>query len=103
MPRTTSGRKPPAQPGRRLKRNYFFIYLVILGAWIVKVVMHSFVRIEGLGTFYHALAVKGVPSWAVVAIFVLTYGSLAALTIWTARRYPGEISEFGARRTDWNL
>ncbi len=89
--------------GRRLKRNYFFIYLVILAAWIVKILMHSYVRIDSLGAFYRALAVKGLPSWAVVVLFVITYGPLAALTIWTARRSQGEISDFGARRSDWNI
>lgn len=89
--------------GRRLKRNYFFIYLVILAAWIVKILMHSYVRIDSLESFYRALSVKGLPSWAVVILFLGTYGPLAALTFWTARRSHGEISDFGTRRSDWNI
>lgn len=89
--------------GRRLKRNYFFIYLVILAAWSVKVLMHSRVPITNVSTFYQALGVKGFPSWAVLVVFLFTYGALGALTIWTTRHSSGEISEFGARRTDWNI
>ncbi len=89
--------------GRRLKRNYIFIFMVILVAWITKIFLHSKTPIESPITFFEALAVKGLPSWAVAALFVFTFGSVVGITIYFARRSTGEISEFGAHRTAWRL
>jgi len=89
--------------GRRLKRNYIFIYIVILAAWLVKIFLHSVQPITGFRQFYHALAVSGLSSWAVALLFVITYGTVIGLTYFVARRTSGEVSEFGGHRAAWRL
>lgn len=89
--------------GRRLKRNYIFIYIVILAAWLVKIFLHSREPITGLRQFYHALGVSGLASWAVAAMFVITYGTVIGITYYVARRTSGEVSEFGGHRAAWRL
>lgn len=89
--------------GRRLKRNYIFIYLVILVAWITKIFLHSKKEIDGPATFFEALAVKGLPSWAVAILVVFTFGTVLGITIYVARRSSGEVNEFGAHRGAWKL
>jgi len=89
--------------GRRLKRNYIFIYLVILAAWITKIFLHSKQPIDSASAFYAALAVKGLPSWAVATLFVLSYGCIIGITAYVARRASGEVSEFGMHREAWKL
>jgi len=89
--------------GRRLKRNYIFIYLVILAAWISKLFMHAKEPITSARGFYHALAVKGLPSWAVAILFVMTYGTVIGITVFVARKTSGEVSEFGAHRSAWRI
>src|SRR3954464_676408 len=54
--------------GRRLKRNYGFIFLIILGAWITKIFLHARPhpddpnsRIDSFAAFYKALRVGQIP------------------------------------------
>lgn len=89
--------------GRRLKRNYIFIYLVTLTAWVTKVFIHSKTPIDSLGSFYKALGVSGIPSWAVAAVFIFTFVSIISITVWIARHTSREVSEFGARRSLWQM
>lgn len=89
--------------GRRLKRNYIFIYMVILAAWISKLFMHAKEPITSSKGFYHALAVTGFPSWAVACLFVLTYGTVIGIAAFVARSTSGEVSEFGAHRSAWRI
>src|SRR5256714_9965656 len=51
--------------GRRLKRNYIFIFILILMAWVTTVFLHAPVPVEGIRGFYHALRVGHIPSWPV--------------------------------------
>ncbi len=89
--------------GRRMKRNYLFIFLVILAAWIAKVFMHAQPPVRSLGSFYKALAVQGLPSWVVATLFLITFGSVLGITLYVARRTSGEVSEFGAHRSAWRI
>jgi hypothetical protein len=43
--------------GRRLKRNYAFIFYIILVAWLTKIFLHAQPPIDSFGTFYAALRV----------------------------------------------
>jgi uncharacterized membrane protein len=89
--------------GRRLKRNYVFIYAIILAAWVTKVFLHAPSPIAGWPTFYSALRVGDtIPSWHAVTIFVSTAFIVLGLTIWTAIKAPGEFSDLGPRRR-WKL
>ena len=90
--------------GRRLRRNYGFIFVIILVAWITKIFLHAEPRIESWGTFYRALHVgTSIPSWLVATVFVLTIGSIAAIVVYVGKKFSGEISEFGTHRSLWRL
>src|SRR5580765_6139818 len=43
--------------GRRLKRNYSFIFYIILVAWLTKIFLHAKPPIDSFETFYAALSV----------------------------------------------
>lgn len=90
--------------GRRLKRNYIFIFLIILTAWLTKIFLHASPRITSFRSFYEALAVgTSIPSWLVAFIFVGTFVSVIAITVYISRSTSGEISEFGAHRSAWRI
>jgi uncharacterized membrane protein len=94
--------------GRRLKRNYIFIYGIILVAWIAKIFLHSqYVtgksRIENPADFYDAMAVGGFPSWLTALVFVVTFISVLGISAYISRRSSGEVGEFGAHRTLWRI
>ena len=90
--------------GRRLKRNYVFIFLIILTAWITKIFLHANPPITSFGSFYEALAVgTSIPSWLVAFVFISTFVSVIGITIYIARSTSGEISEFGTHRAAWRI
>jgi uncharacterized membrane protein len=95
--------------GRRLKRNYGFIFLIILVAWITKIFLHPKTPIEtiwgtGPNTFYGALRVgDSIPSWLVAVLFCGTSITVAAMVIYISRKSTGEVSEFGAHRSLWRI
>jgi uncharacterized membrane protein len=89
--------------GRRLKRNYVFIFILILVAWITKIFLHSRAPIEDIPSFYHALRVGHIPSWLVALVFVGTFISVIAITIYVSKKSSGEISEFGTHRSLWRI
>ena len=90
--------------GRRLKRNYTFIFLVILVAWITKIFLHAEKPITDFASFYAALQVgASIPSWLVATILVATFTSVIAITAYISSRSNGEISEFGTHRSLWRI
>jgi len=90
--------------GRRLKRNYVFIFLIILTAWITKIFLHAKPPIISFSSFYQALAVgTSIPSWLVAFIFVGTFISVIGVTIYIGKNTHGEISEFGTHRSLWRI
>ncbi len=89
--------------GRRLKRNYTFIFMVILAAWVAKIFMHASQPITDFGSFYKALAVPGLASSAVATLFLLTIGAVVGLTIYIVRKGGSEVVEFGSRRKRWRI
>lgn len=90
--------------GRRLKRNYVFIFLIILSAWVTKIFLHAHPRINSFESFYHALAVgTSIPSWLVATLFIATFTSVIGITIYISKKTTGEISEFGAHRSLWRI
>ncbi len=96
---------------RRLKRNYGFIFSIILGAWLTKIFLHARPnpddpnsRIEGIVTFYQALQVgTSIPSWLVATLFVGTFVAVIGIIVYIGRKTTGEISEFGAHRSLWRI
>lgn len=90
--------------GWRLKQNYLFIYLLILAAWMAKVFMHSPHPIDSLGSFYSALAVGQIPSWLVAVAMLGTFVGTIGIVFYVARRFVGEIHEFGrSARSRWRF
>ncbi len=90
--------------GRRLKRNYVFIFIIILVAWVTKIFLHADPKITSLRSFYDALHVgTSIPSWLVAAIFMLTCATVIGIAIYIGRKSSGEISEFGTHRSLWRI
>ena len=89
--------------GRRLKRNYVFIFVLIMVAWITKIFLHAAVPIEDFWSFYWSLRVGQIPSWLVAFIFAATFVVVVGLTIWIGKKTTGEISEFGTHRSLWKI
>lgn len=89
--------------GRRIKRNYGFIFAIILVAWTTKIVMHAQTSIDSLPSFYRALAVNHIPSWFVAIIYLGTLLSVVAISVYIGRKSSSEISEFGTHRSLWRL
>ena len=89
--------------GRRLKRNYVFIFILILVAWITKIFLHASTAMDGPRAFYHALRVGHIPSWIVAFIMISTFLSVIAITVYVGKKTSGEISEFGTHRSLWRI
>ena len=89
--------------GRRLKRNYIFIFILILMAWLTKIFLHASAPINDFFSFYQALRIGHIPAWLVALIFSGTFISVIGITIYVSKRSSGEISEFGTHRSLWRI
>jgi uncharacterized membrane protein len=89
--------------GRRLKRNYVFIFILIMVAWITKIFLHASEPITSSKAFYHALRVGHIPSWLVAFILLATLLSVIGIAIYISKKSSGEISEFGTHRSLWRI
>lgn len=89
--------------GRRLKRNYVFIFILIMIAWVMKIFLHATEPIDSVGAFYRALRVGHIPSWLVAIIFVGTLVVVIGIAVYVGRKSSGEISEFGSHRSAWRI
>ena len=89
--------------GRRMKRNYMFIFGLILVAWLTKVFLHATTPITDVVSFYRALRIGHIPSWFVAMVFAGTFITVISITIYVSKRTSGEISEFGTHRSLWRI
>ncbi len=89
--------------GRRFRRNYVFIFAVIMVAWTLKIFMHATPRIDSLASFYAAFGVAELPAWLNLGIYLGTIAAAIALTFVIARNTGGEVSEFGSNSTLWRI
>lgn len=90
--------------GRRLRRNYAFIFVIILVAWITKIFLHADPKITSWRTFYDALHVgTSIPSWLVAGLFLGTIAGITAIVVYVGKTMSGEISEFGTHRALWRI
>ena len=89
--------------GRRLKRNYIFIFILIMVAWVTKIFLHASMTLDGLPAFYRAMRVGHIPSWLVAFIFGGTLVSVIAITIYVGKKTTGEVSEFRTHRSLWKI
>ena len=89
--------------GRRLKRNYVFIFILIMVAWVTKIFLHASEPITSSRALYHALRVGHIPSWLVAGTFIGTFACVISITIYVGKKSSGEITEFGAHRSLWRI
>ena len=89
--------------GRRLKRNYVFIFILIMVAWVTKIFLHASGPITGGRSLYQALRVGHIPSWLVAGVFIGTFACVIGITIYVGKKSSGEITEFGAHRSLWRI
>jgi len=90
--------------GRRMKRNYAFIFAVIMVAWTMKIFIHTQVPIHSFGDFYNALAVRELPAWLASIVFFGTIVAITGLTLFVARTTSEEVSEFGSGNSSlWRI
>ena len=89
--------------GRRLKRNYLFIFVLIMVAWITKIFLHAAEPIDDVWALYRTLQVGYIPSWFVALIVATTLGLVIGITVYVGKNTTGEISEFGAHRSLWRI
>ena len=89
--------------GRRLKRNYVFIFILIMVAWVTKIFLHASEPITSSRAFYHSLRIGHIPSWLVAGTFIATFVSVIGITIYVSKKSSGEITEFGAHRSLWRI
>jgi len=90
--------------GQRLRRNYAFIFMIILIAWLAKIFMHTPFKVNSLKALYDALAVGQIPSWLVAAVMLGTFVAVIGVSYYISRNVPSEISDFGAEgRKRWQI
>ena len=90
--------------GRRLKRNYVFIFGIIMVAWTMKILIHAQTPIRSFGAFYDALAVRELPAWLACFVYVGTIVSITGLTFFSAHTSSEEVSEFGSGNSSlWRI
>ena len=90
--------------GRRLRRNYAFIFYIILVAWLTKILLHANPPITSFATFYSALQVgPTIPSWIVAFVFIATFITASGVSLYIGKTSSGEIGEFGSRRSQWRI
>ena len=90
--------------GRRLKRNYVFIFAIIIVAWMTKIFMHASPAINSWSAFYKALAVGELPGWLVGAVLVVTIIATTALTWYVSVNSSGEVTDLrGSHKEQWRI
>jgi uncharacterized membrane protein len=89
--------------GRRLKRNYVFIFILIMVAWVTKIFLHGPTAMDSPLAFFHAFGVGHIPWWLIAFVFLGTLMSVIAITIYVSTKTSGEISEFGTHRSLWRI
>ncbi len=88
---------------RRLRRNYVFIFAIIMLAWSLKIVMHADPVIDSASTLYSAFAVAALPAWLNIFIFIGTILFVGWMIVFISSRSSGEISEFGGNGSLWRI
>lgn len=69
--------------GFRLRRNYIWIFLIVLGGWLVKLYIHPEIAMTGRDMWNH-IAIGSIPPWAIMILGLVFYGFLGWL-VWYGR------------------
>jgi uncharacterized membrane protein len=75
--------------GRRLRRNYIWIFAVLVVAWVVKIVIHPRTP-ASLGELVARAAIGPIPAWLVLLAGVIFNAFLVALVLTTLDRSSDE-------------
>ena len=99
-------RGPVQAIGHRLRRNYVFIFTIVLGGWIVKIMIHPRVA-ESWQEFWSRMAVGHIPP-SVIVFSWLVFGALIGGAMWYARHLCGgepedEIAGLERNLEHWKL
>lgn len=81
--------------GRRMRRNYIWIFGVLLLSWMVKIMIHPSTP-RSLDDLLRRIAIGPIPAWLVLLIGVVFNGFLLALIVTTRDRVPEEEALSGA-------
>ncbi len=73
----------PEAIGRRLRRNYFWIFMVLLLAWILKLVLHP-TQVSSFSEFVSRSSIGPLPGEVVMAAGALFYLAITLTTVLTA-------------------
>ena len=83
---------------RRLRRNYCWIFLILLLAWLLKTTTSALQPTAGqsgfvrsTGELFHNAAIGYVPGWAVLTVILLFYGWMFYIML-MHREAPGELA-----------
>lgn len=85
--------------GRRLRRNYLWIFGVLLMSWIVKVAIHPFPA-TSTADLRERIAIGVIPAWAVLLVGVLFHAFIAML-LFSTRRAAATMSEVEHHDAVW--
>lgn len=89
--------------GRRLKRNYIWLYGVILVCWITKIFLHPKLPIDSLGAFYREIGYGALPSWLILLLVVVFHGFLTILLAYTVRKGAEEVGRPSLHKKRWKI
>ncbi|MCA0452523.1 MAG: DUF2270 domain-containing protein [Chloroflexi bacterium] len=83
--------------GRRLRRNYLWIYLVLFGSWFAKLMLYL-EGIESWGQLVSRARIGVAPGWLVMAIVLIFYAGLVVMAVGTyhLRQSVGEVFSHNA-------
>lgn len=85
--------------GRRLRRNYSWIFLVLAGCWITKISIHP-EPIQAFSEIIDRAAIYDfVPGWIVIGIEVLFNLGLIVIGLVTARERKEEVRIYASKRS----
>ena len=87
--------------GFRLRRNYVAIFLILLGAWFVKVLMHPKPAMSR-DDFWDHIGVAGISPWVIIIGGLMFYGTMVAVA-YLARHIHGAEPEDEIAGLEHNL
>lgn len=87
--------------GRRYRRNYAPIFLILAFSWVGKIYMHP-TSVSGWSDFVARASMGSVPGWIVLAVGFVFNGGLIALGLFTTTLRDTEGEVFSATTSRWN-
>jgi len=89
--------------GRRLKRNYIWLYGVILVAWVEKIFLHAEPKIASWAAFYRQLEYGAMPGWIIILFVTGFYAFLIGLLAYTLKQGSEEVRRPGHHQKRWKI